>query len=124
MDMPEEDMEDHAEELDDDEEDQEEEQIDDNSDSDENDEPQLTSREQARYDRRIAKAQAIFERNRKNILQQIPEQSKREFRTLGFTKWGKDFLPVMVLGPYDVGPGGVRDQWMQMFENVSKEKFK
>eukprot|EP01083_Nonionella_stella_P233662 823035_1 len=109
-------MEDHAQELDADEVDQE--QIDDNSDSD--DEPQLTPREQARYDRRIAKAQVIFEKDRKDILQQIPEKSKREFRTLGFAKWGKDFLPVMVLGPYDVGPGGVRDQWMQMFENTIK----
>jgi len=117
MDMPEEDMEDHVQELDDDEEDQE--QIDDNSDDDD-DEPQFTPRVQARYDRRIAKAQVIFERNRKDILQQIPEKSKREFRTLGFAKWGKDFLPVMVLGPYDVGPGGVRDQWMQMFENTIK----
>ena len=44
---------------------------------------------------------------------------ENRFRKLGFAKWGKDILPVMFLSPYDIPPGYMREQWMQMFANVS-----
>jgi hypothetical protein len=81
--------------------------------------PPLTKREEARLRRRIEKAKIVFEKERTDIIKRIPKNVKNDFRKLGFAKWGTDVLPCMQLGPYDVGPGGVRDQWMKMFNNVS-----
>ena len=60
-----------------------------------------------------------FERYRDNLLSRIPEDVKSRFREGGFSKWGRDWLPVLVLGPFDVPPGKVRDMWLNMFEKVS-----
>ncbi len=64
---------------------------------------------------------ALFEEERAKVLEQIPDECKKEFRTLGFGKWSKHYLPVMVLGPYDVPPGPLRDQWMKNFDKVRSE---
>ncbi len=61
---------------------------------------------------------AKFEKERSEILSKVPDRVKNQFRQLGFAKWGKDVLPVMFLGPYDVAPGSVRDTWMKMVKNV------
>ncbi len=90
----------------------------DDEDMEEEEERELTPREEKRLRRRREKAKVVFEKERVEIMEQIPEKDKKEFRTLGFGKWGKDFLPVMLLGPYDAPPGNVREQWMKMFENV------
>ena len=79
----------------------------------------LTPREEKRLERRMKLAQEIFEETRKEVIAKIPQDVKDDFRQIGFAKWGKEFLPIMQVGPYDVGPGDVRDQWMVMFENVS-----
>lgn len=80
---------------------------------------QLTPREEKRLERRLKLAQEMFEETRKEVIARIPQDVKDDFRQIGFSKWGKEYLPIMQVGPYDVGPGGVRDQWMVMFENVS-----
>ena len=59
-----------------------------------------------------------FEEDRDEILRNIPKDSRKQFKELGFGKWNRDWLPVMILGPYDVAPGPVRDQWMSMAEKV------
>ena len=81
--------------------------------------PPLTKREEKRLQRRLEKATIFFETEREDIIKQIPNDVKNDFRSLGFARWGKEYLACMQLGPYDVGPGGVRDRWMEMFNNVS-----
>jgi len=41
------------------------------------------------------------------------------FRNIGFCRWGKDWLPIIQLGPMDVEPGSVRDMWYDMHHSVS-----
>jgi len=41
------------------------------------------------------------------------------FRNIGFCRWGKDWLPIIQLGPMDVEPGSVRDMWYDMHHAVS-----
>mmetsp|Transcript_5331 Transcript_5331/g.7911 ORF Transcript_5331/g.7911 Transcript_5331/m.7911 type:complete len:927 (-) Transcript_5331:116-2896(-) len=65
---------------------------------------------------------ARFEEEKRRVLSMIPASVSKQFRTLGFAKWTKDFLPVMFLGPYDVAPGPVRNQWMAMLKNTKKNK--
>ena len=60
-----------------------------------------------------------FERYRSGWLGRIPKCVKSRFREGGFSKWGKDWLPILELGPFDVEPGPVRDMWLEMFRNVS-----
>mmetsp|Transcript_35208 Transcript_35208/g.63358 ORF Transcript_35208/g.63358 Transcript_35208/m.63358 type:complete len:96 (-) Transcript_35208:912-1199(-) len=61
-----------------------------------------------------------FVEYRDDLLSRVPESVKSRFLEGGFCKWGKDWLPVLELGPFDVEPGGpVRDMWLDMFEKVS-----
>lgn len=64
------------------------------------------------------KAKLLFEEEKAHVLKQIPKDIANDFRTCGFAKWNKEYLPCMQLGPYDVAPGLIRDQWMNMFENA------
>ena len=79
----------------------------------------ILTEEDKRLRRRLGKAKAFFEKQRDDVMGRIPEDVKNDFRKVGFAKWGKEFLPVMQMSPYEVAPGGVRDQWMEMFHNVS-----
>ena len=49
----------------------------------------------------------------------IPSSIKNRFCECGFSKWGKEWLPVLEIGPFDVDAGPVRDMWIEMFDNVS-----
>jgi hypothetical protein len=60
-----------------------------------------------------------FDAFREEVLGKIPNKVKSRFREGGFSKWGKDWLPVLEIGPFDVEPGPVRSMWMEMFQNVS-----
>ena len=64
------------------------------------------------------KTKEDFDAYRDEVLSQIPKSIRKRFRQGGFSKWGKDWLPVIELGPFDVEPGPVRDMWMDMFHNV------
>ncbi len=65
------------------------------------------------------KTKEEFEAYRDDVISQIPKSIRKRFRQGGFSKWGKDWLPVIELGPFDVEPGPVREMWMDMFHNVS-----
>ncbi len=65
------------------------------------------------------KTKEEFENYRDDVIGQIPKSIRKRFRQGGFSKWGKDWLPVIELGPFDVEPGPVREMWMDMFHNVS-----
>jgi hypothetical protein len=40
------------------------------------------------------------------------------FGQIGFVKWGKGDHPVLILNPYYIPPGPVRDQWISMYKKV------
>ena len=49
--------------------------------------------------------------------------SEVHFQQLGFVHWKGDIPPIVFLSLYeDVGPKEVRENWMQHFENVSRNK--
>jgi len=52
----------------------------------------------------------------------LPLRAKNRFLEVGFAKWGKSYLPVVFLGPYDVSPGFVREQWLEAFDKVGGER--
>ncbi|KAL3809175.1 hypothetical protein ACHAXA_010633 [Cyclostephanos tholiformis] len=61
-----------------------------------------------------------FEIFRSEWLNRVPKEIKSRFREGGFSKWGKDWLPVLELGPFDVEPGPVREMWFEMFRNTQE----
>ena len=63
-------------------------------------------------------AKRIFEQEKEEILNSIPENYRNKFGQIGFTKWGKCLLPILILNPYDVPPGEVRGKWLTMYEKV------
>lgn len=60
-----------------------------------------------------------FQQYRDELLSRVPDNVKSRFLEGGFCKWGKEYLPVLEVGPFDVEPGPVRGMWMEMFEKVS-----
>lgn len=82
----------------------------------------LNDREENRLRRRLGKAKVLFEKGRDDIMARIPDDVKTGFLKLGFAKWGKEWLPVVQLSPFQVPPGSVRDQWMEMFNNTLRNK--
>lgn len=66
----------------------------------------------------LSEAQLEFENEKKKILQSLPEDYTSWFKVVGFAKWKSKYLPAMVVSPYDVAPGRVRDQWMAMYNKV------
>jgi len=61
---------------------------------------------------------ADFEQYKEDVLSRVPKSVKSRFREGAFSRWGKDWLPVLELGPFDVEPGPVRDMWLEMFDNT------
>ena len=61
----------------------------------------------------------IFEREREKIESEIPEHVTEKFGRIFFSKWSGDVFPVLVLNPFSIPPGLVRDTWSTMFEKVS-----
>jgi hypothetical protein len=67
-----------------------------------------------------AAAKKKFEEEKARILAEVPGQHKSKWGQVGFAKWGKEWLPCLIVSPYDVSPTTtMREQWMKMFENVS-----
>jgi len=57
--------------------------------------------------------------DKRETLNKVDSSIRKDFLKLGFARWGKSWLPIIQLGPYDVAPGPVRDTWMNFFLNVS-----
>ncbi|MGK3738461.1 MAG: hypothetical protein ACI90V_005308 [Bacillariaceae sp.] len=60
-----------------------------------------------------------FERNRDDILSRVPAKAKKRFGEICFGSFAKFTGPVLVMSPYSVAPGPLRDNWLEMFKNVS-----
>eukprot|EP00979_Chaetoceros_neogracilis_P001224 scaffold221_cov191-Chaetoceros_neogracile.AAC.9 len=52
-------------------------------------------------------------------MRSIPEAVRQDFGKFGFAKWKKHYLPVRQMNPFEIPPGGAKDSWMKMFNNVS-----
>jgi hypothetical protein len=65
-------------------------------------------------------AKRDFETEKARILGEVPEEHKAKWGQIGFSKWGQNWVPCLILGPYDVSPlSAMRRVWLKMFENVS-----
>ena len=60
-----------------------------------------------------------FERNREDIISRVPGKAKERFGEICFGSFAKFTGPVLVMSPYSVAPGPLRDNWLEMFKNVS-----
>ena len=60
-----------------------------------------------------------FEKKRDEILSGVPEHVKSKFGEICFSSFGKIVGPVLIMSPYMVEPGPLRDQWLSMYRNVS-----
>ena len=60
-----------------------------------------------------------FERQKDEILSHVPAEVKARFGEIYFSTFGKFTGPALVMDPYRVEPGPLRDQWIAMFHNVS-----
>lgn len=69
-------------------------------------------------------AKKNFEADRDAVLASLPESFKGSFNQIGFAKWGQKYWPVLVLSPYRIPPGNVRNLWLTKFELVSESGIK
>jgi hypothetical protein len=60
-----------------------------------------------------------FEEERDSILARLPQDYKQMFHQIGFVKGRTDFLPCLILSPYEVSVGPVRSEWLERFHSVS-----
>jgi len=58
----------------------------------------------------------------KMFLDNLPEEVKQMFRQICFAKWAKDWLPVLVLNPYDVSQEEFREEWKKKYTKYSEPK--
>jgi len=61
-----------------------------------------------------------FEKRRDKILRGVPEEVKARFGKIYFSTFGKFVGPVLIMNPFNVEPGLLRDQWIHMFHNCQK----
>jgi hypothetical protein len=54
-----------------------------------------------------------------DTMRSIPDAVRQDFGKFGFAKWGKNYLPIRQMNPFEIPPGRARDAWMKMFNNVS-----
>ena len=63
-------------------------------------------------------AKREFEAYKAGILKSTPADYKIMFGQIGFTKWNKILIPVLILNPFHVPPGNVRQKWLDMHQKV------
>jgi hypothetical protein len=78
-------------------------------------------KKQKRLERAIREAEADFEQSRDDFLSKIPKYYKAMFGKIRFTKWKKGMTPVLIMHPFNVPPGEVRNMRLRMYEKVRKK---
>lgn len=68
---------------------------------------------------RMLEKKAEFERERDEVLNDVPQSAKERFGGVYFSRFGGYYGPVLVMNPYRVAPGPVRNEWLEMFHKVS-----
>jgi len=51
------------------------------------------------------------------IYEEIPESSLQHYKQVGFCLKKDTYVPVLALGPFDVAPGALRDEWLKHAAN-------
>jgi hypothetical protein len=64
----------------------------------------------------------IFEHQKEEIMRTVPKAVKKRFGEVVFATFGSYIGPVLILDPYRISPGPVRDQWLKMYHKVSHSK--
>ena len=64
------------------------------------------------------KAEREFYLEKRNILNNVDDSIKKDFRKIGFARWCGKWLPMIQLSPYDIPSGRTRDSWMKMYNKV------
>ena len=64
----------------------------------------------------LLQSKVEFEAERDATLERLPSDVKDLFGQVCLAKWGKETLPALVLNPYSVAPGPVRDEWLEHFK--------
>jgi hypothetical protein len=71
---------------------------------------------------KLQASKALFEKERDDILADVPDSVKDRFGQIFFTRWRGNFLPCLALSPFSVSPGPVRDMWYEIYEKVSIQR--
>ena len=66
-----------------------------------------------------SKKKKEFDEEREKVLSSIPPDVYKRFGAIRFASFSKFSGPVLILSPYSVAPGVLRDNWFDMFHNVS-----
>ena len=66
-----------------------------------------------------SKKKKEFDEKREEVLSDIPRDVYKRFGAIRFASFSKFVGPVLILSPYSVAPGVLRDDWSNMFHNVS-----
>jgi hypothetical protein len=97
----------------------------DDDEEDDDDDGNSADRLYAQEKATIAANRRKFEKEKRELLEQLPASYVESFGQVGFGKYSKKFYPVMILGPYDVPhgpPAYVRENWMETFEKVRERQ--
>jgi hypothetical protein len=68
--------------------------------------------------KKLQARKAFFEKERDEILSDIPDSVQDRFGQIFFTKWGTNFMPCLAVSPFSVPPGPVRYEMYEMYEKV------
>lgn len=83
------------------------------------DEIRETERKDPSTKEKVQKWKEMHVAESQRVLAKLPQRSRDRFLEVGFGRWGKTYLPALFLGPYDVAPGTVREEWLEAFGKVS-----
>jgi hypothetical protein len=64
----------------------------------------------------------LFEEKKEEIMRTVPKAVKKRFGEIVFATFGSFIGPVLILDPYRISPGPVRNQWLKMYQKVSQSK--
>lgn len=81
--------------------------------------PEEMGRKLALLEAARSDAKLELEEKKARILSETPPGYNDLFGQMGFTKYTKGYFPCLVLNPFDVPPGPVRNEWLDLFEKVS-----
>jgi hypothetical protein len=64
----------------------------------------------------------LFDQEKEEIMRTVPKAVKKRFGEIRFATFGSYIGPVLILDPYNISAGPVRDQWLKMYHKVSQSK--
>jgi hypothetical protein len=90
-----------------------------NDESDSKEKSQVVQSDRPVLTGKMLEKKVEFERQRDEIMDDVPQSAKDRFGSIYFSRFGGYIGPVLVVNPYRVAPGPVRNTWLEMFHKVS-----